>query len=724
MDPQLIDADDKHRAKKDNVRSPDFWRMVRLAWPHRRFILIGLIASVVYGFLHSVSVVAILPVLKVLLADEGLHGWVYRTVAEDRLKVTFDTELGQTYENLTAEDGIGFVNVRSGSALADLSVEAGDRLAGIGGRPAAPLALLEAIARADRAIDLTVHRADRADESGGGPRTLTVTLLEPPWEKRLLRSVAGLVPAVSQRSDRVTTLIYVLGFVVLVVILSNIARFVAEYFTSLGVLRAVMDLRRTLYAQVLRLPMDFFSQHTADIVSRFVQDAQEIQRGLRSLFGKLFREPLRAVFLLAAALYLDARMTLTMLLIGPVAVMIFWYVGRKIRKANRRLLKTYGLMIGALSTTLGAIGIVKAYNAENIERERLWQLDRRMLGHQLKIVKLEAFLHPMLEVLGVVAIAAVTVWLGAQVIDKRIVLEDFVALVAVLGMLVDPLRKVADVYPRVMRSAAGARRIFSVIDAPAEAELVEGAAALPTLSQTIEFRNVTFTYRNAPEPALNDVCVTIARGERVAIVGLNGSGKTTLANMILRFHDPQSGQVLFDGMDIRQATLRSLRKQISLVTQDPVVFALTVAENIAYGARSAERDAVVDAARRAHADDFIGEKANGYDEQIGERGGTLSGGQRQRLCIARAILRDAPILIFDEATSQIDSESEQKIQQSLADLSKDRTTLIIAHRLSTIRFATRIIVMDAGRILDTGTHDELLERCPLYRALCETQLDA
>ena len=723
MDPALITADEKHRAKTGSLRSPDFRRTVRLVWRHRRFIAVGLLASVVYGFLHSASIGFVLPVLKVILAQEGLHGWVYRTVAEDRLGVTFDTFGESTPGVDSPDDHLAFLRIKHRSPLADLSVQAGDRVVAIDGQPVGAVKALEVISQAGQQIELTLRPQElEADQEGATPRTVTVTLPAPSWEKSLLRSAAGLVPPVTQRSDRVAVLVYVLCAMVVVVVLSNVARFIAQYYTALGVLRGVMDLRRMLYSKVLRLPMDFFSQNVSDIVSRFVQDAQEIQRGLMALFGKLLREPVKAIFLLLFALYLDARMTITMLLIAPAAVVIFWQVGRKIRKANKRLLRTYGLMIGALGTTLDAIGVVKAYNAEHLERRNLWRIDRRMFRHQLKIVKLEAFLNPMLEVLGVLAVAAVAAWLGAQVIDQQIRIEEFATLVAVLGTLADPLRKMADVYPRVMRSAAGAQRIFSVLDAPAEVELLEGATTLPPLADRIEFQNVTFTYPNAPEPALRDVCATVRKGETLAIVGPNGSGKTTLARMLLRFHDPQAGCVLFDGQDIRDATLRSLRKQISLVSQDPVVFAVTVAENIAYGERNVAPERIEQAASRAYADEFIRQKADGYDELLGEHGSTLSGGQRQRLCIARAVLRNAPILIFDEATSQVDAESEHKIQQSVAELAKGRTTFIIAHRLSTIRFASRILVMDRGRVLDTGTHDELLERCPLYSALCQTQL--
>jgi len=251
---------------------------------------------------------------------------------------------------------------------------------------------------------------------------------------------------------------------------------------------------------------------------------------------------------------------------------------------------------------------------------------------------------------------------------------------------------------------------------------MEGAVVLPPLSQSIEFRNVTFTYPEGATPALRGADLSVKAGEVLAIVGPNGSGKTTLMNLLLRFYDPQQGQVLIDGNDIRNVTLRSLRDQMSLVTQDALIFPVSMFENIAYGATEATEEAVHSAARRAYADEFIRALPDGYDTISGERGCTLSGGQRQRLSIARAVLRDAPILIFDEATSQIDAESEQKIQTALKEFASGRTTFVIAHRLSTIKFADRIVVLNEGRVVDTGRHEELLARCPLYQMLCRTQL--
>jgi subfamily B ATP-binding cassette protein MsbA len=745
MDPILIDADDRQRASKASVRSPEFKRLLRLIWPHRRLIIIGFICSVIFAFLHAVGVLGVLPILKVMLSDEGLHGWVYRSAAQGRLNLSLHVT-----GDKDGEKDVVIVDIRSKSKLRDYGVTEYDTITGYEFVAPADLAGPAEPAEAPSPVEVqdtptaSAHPINAFEflkaVAEAGPEAVVMLTIRhkgttdhelPPIEVKLDHisaqwwiscALSRYIPRAVERHDRVTTLDYVLAIVVFIAVLSNVARFISQYYMAAGVLRAVMDLRRTLYRKVLRLPMDFFTQKTSDVVTRFVQDAQEVQRGMVAFFGKMLREPVKVVFLLIVALNLNARLTLSMLLIGPVAIFIFWAVGRKIRKANRRLLESYGVMIGALSASLHAIGVVKAYNAENIERKRLWQIDRRMFKHQLRIAMLEAYMPPFLEVLAVFGIAAVTVWLGSQVLNEEIKLEEFGTLVLALGMLIDPLRKVADVYPRVVRSAAGATRIFSVIDSPEEAELLEGAIELPPLADRIEFRDVHFTYPNAGLPALDGVNVSIKKGEAVAIVGPNGSGKTTLTKLLLRFHDPQSGAVLFDGTDIRKGKLRALRRQISIVSQDPVVFEMTIAENIAYGTRDYEIERVVEAARSAHADAFIRTKPGGYDEVVGERGTTLSGGQRQRICIARAIMRNAPILIFDEATSQIDSESEQQIQDAIREFAAGRTTILIAHRLSTIRFAERVIVMDEGHVLDSGTHEELLERCPLYTTLCRTQL--
>jgi subfamily B ATP-binding cassette protein MsbA len=754
MDPYLIDADDQQRARSRSFHWRELKRLVKLTWPFRRTLFVGFAFALVFVILHTVSIAGVFPILKVLLDQEGITGWLDRTAAGMRV----DAEFSQVEE----DGAIRVLHSGKTGALADSGIEAFDTLTFADAAAARDWLTRIAGAEAGTVVSTTALR-------GAETISIAVSLPEAPRETRWLLRAQNLLPAQAD-TRKLRTLTLILGFLVLIVILANVCRFVGEVLVATGVLRAMVSLRAHLYERVLLLPMAFFSvQSTSDVVTRFVQDVQEIQRGLLALFGKFLREPLKAAFILGLAFVLDWRITLTMIVVAPVVVVIFWAVGRSVKKANLRLLRAYGTMIDALSTSLQNLRVVKAYTAEPQERDRLKQIDRNVLRQQIKLARMEAFLSPMLETIAVVAGCGVTVWLAAQVLSQELSLAKFVQLGFTLSMLFDPLRKLSDLYVRLQRSTAGAQRIFQVLDQPGEEEAITDAPKLAPLRERIEFDRVTFTYPGAEVPALKDVSLVVNQGESVAVVGPNGSGKTTLMSLLLRFFDPQEGAIRYDGMDLREASLRSLRQQISLVTQEAVVFAGTPRENITYGAfedgkfiasiasgapgapdaggvvqggsgaghqtalaadgtgaavlaARATEDAVVEAARQAFADEFIRGLPGGYESRLGERGSTLSGGQRQRLAIARAIYRDAPILIFDEATSQIDSESELQIQQALRAYAKDHTTFIIAHRLSTIQFAQRIVVMERGAIVDAGTHEELFERCPLYRTLCETQL--
>ncbi|KAB2937300.1 MAG: ABC transporter ATP-binding protein [Phycisphaerae bacterium] len=714
MDLNSIITDDAQRARPARLLSTQFIRTVGYAWAYRRLLVTGFFCALLFAALHAVSLAGVLPVLKLILDEEGLHGWVDRTAACRRL--------GFEVEIVRRTDGAALTvrSVPDGHVLASAGLNPGDV---IDPTPATPEAWLAEVASkpGGAVFEFNASPAGSGSRAPNAPALIrhTLTLRAPDLKESVKQRLVGLVDRQTLEGDRLKALVVILAIVCVVAVIANVFRFLAELFVSDAVLKGMIRLRAQLYDCVLQLPMSYFAARgTADLVTQFVQDVQEIQRGLLAFFGKLVTEPLKAGFILALAFFLDARLTLAMLVILPAAGSVFWAIGRQARRANRKLLQQYGVMIGGFSTVLSAIDVVKAYTTEAFERRRLDELDRRMFKHQFRLAALQAALPPALEVLAVIGVSIASVWLGSRVLDRQLNVSEFMQLAVVLGMLLDPIRKVADVYTRISRGSAGADRIFRVLDTPPEERERGGDRDVGALRDRIELESVTFMYPNAASPALSDVNLTIRRGECVALVGPNGSGKTTLVNLLLRFYDPQRGGVRYDGADLRTLKLDQLRRQISLVTQKSIIFDGTIRENIAYGREDASDELIRDAARRAFADEFIRARRDGYEERVGEGGIMLSGGQRQRIVIARAILRNAPILIFDEATSQVDTESDEKIHRAIRELARDRTTILIAHRPSTFRFADRIVVLDGGRIVDAGEYDALFVRCALFRSLC------
>ncbi len=692
-------------------RAKHFRRMVALACRRRALLAVGLLATVVFACLHTVSIGAAFPVFKILLEDEGLRGWSNRTVAGQRLGLVLATP--------SEAETLLVTKVGAETPAAEAGLRAGDRIQD--GSARSIQRLLHDLAHVDVGTAVPI-RVTAAGE-GNAPKVIQShpdELDRSMWWLRWATSFVG----DQAETDRMHVLKYLLVGLVLIVVLANIFRYIGEVFIAKAVLEAMMRLRGELYERTLHLPLSFFAgQATADLVGRFVQDIQEIQRGMLTLLSKFIREPLRAVFVLGLAFALDWRMTMTLLLVAPLTGLLFWRVGLRVKRSNRRLLQAYGEMIGTLTASLHNLRVVKAYTAEDRERERLRGVDVRVMNQQLRLAKLQAFVSPAMETVVVFVGSLLTVWLASRVLEHQMKISTFATLGIALTMVFDPLRKLTDVYVRVQRSTAGAERIFQVLDHPIESEDHPRHTDVGPLQNAIEFVNATYTYPGADAAALTGVNLAIRKGETVAFVGPNGCGKTTLVSMLPGLLVPDDGMVLYDGIDLRDATLKSLREQFGLVTQDAVVFAGTPAENIAYGQTHIDESAVRNAAKHASADEFIENIPGGFGAALAERGTSLSGGQRQRLAIARAIFRAAPILIFDEATSQVDSESELKIREAVQEFSQGRTTIIIAHRLSTIQFADRIVVMDAGRIIDSGTRNELFERCTLFRTLCETQFD-
>jgi len=382
-------------------------------------------------------------------------------------------------------------------------------------------------------------------------------------------------------------------------------------------------------------------------------------------------------------------------------------------------------MLGVLEETLVGIRVVKAYTMEGGERKRFFGVNRRLLKQQRRMIRGEAAVAPTIEALGMTAAMGAVALAGYWVLNGKYDMDGdrFLALMGCLVAMFDPVRKLAKVATRFQRADAAAIRIFELYDQPQEKRVLN-APMLPRHTESIEFRHVSFRYPSAAADSLKDVNLTVRAGETLAIVGPNGSGKTTLVSLLPRLADPTAGAVLIDGRDISQYSVRSVRRQIGLVTQESVIFHATIGENIAYGLRRPKEADVLAAAKRAFVDEFVSELPDGYETMVGEHGATLSGGQRQRITIARAILRDPAILIFDEATSQIDSDSEVRIAEAMTEFIKDRTTLLIAHRFATIREADRIAVLDEGAVVDIGTHVKLMDRCGLYRQLYQNQFDA
>ncbi len=462
-----------------------------------------------------------------------------------------------------------------------------------------------------------------------------------------------------------------------------------------------------------------------------MRDTSTLGKGFNTLMGKAIRDLLMGLVGLSTALIIDWQLTAIFLLGLPLIGIAIRKFGKSVRRAAKYSLRQYANMTGAVQETMQSPAVVRLHNAEGYERRRFNTINRRVVEQEMRSRTAKALSSPIIEFIALCGLVAVALLAAYLVFKMESVKPEDVFLVLVslgiAGMSVKPL---ANLNNDLQESGAAATRIHEIMAVPVEPgsrPAPEGQPDLPTLPRhhrDIVFDQIDYQYPGSDELAVRAVTLHIRHGESVAIVGTNGSGKSTLLNLLPRLTTPTRGRVLIDGQDIADVSLRSLRGQLSVVTQQTVLFAGTIADNIAYGRRHVPRADIVAAARAASADDFVNELPRGYDTKLGEAGAGLSGGQRQRLCIARAILRDPAILILDEATSQIDAESEARIAEAIDQLRAGRTTLIIAHRLSTVVDCDNIVVMQHGEIIDQGTHRQLLERCGTYQTLVKTQLTA
>ncbi len=482
----------------------------------------------------------------------------------------------------------------------------------------------------------------------------------------------------------------------------------------------VRDLRRDAYRRLLYQSTRFYSQgSTGDLMSRMLSDVEQIQHAFGHNLTDLVQGFLTLLLLLVYIFSLDARLALLVFVLAPFVLLPIINNTRRLGRAATATRERIGEMGALLSETLRANPVIKTYAMEPFEERRFEDVNEAYFRANRRTVRIQALNSPLMETLAGVGLASLFVYAAARIHAGAMTPGDLLTFLAALMMMYKPLKDITRINMAVQLALSSARRIFDLMDSRSEIVEKPGAPDFPPFETAIRYERVSFAY--AGEPVLRDVTLTIRRGETVAIVGPSGAGKTTLVNLLPRLYDPTAGGITIDGMDLRDGSLGSLRRQIAVVTQETILFDSSARDNIAYGQASPPEKKVREAARAAYAEEFVEALPAGYDTLLGQDAGRLSGGERQRLAIARALYKDAPILILDEATSQLDSESEALVARAFANLMKDRTTLVIAHRLSTVRRADRIVVLDRGRIIEEGTHRDLLTRQGLYRRLHDMQ---
>ena len=527
--------------------------------------------------------------------------------------------------------------------------------------------------------------------------------------------------------DRYHIFLLVLISITFLSVIGSCGRYLHQLMTITVVQRAAMVWRGRMYRQVIHIPLiEQLRVGSADHISRVVFDTRPLMTAYRALLGKTVEQVLRGAAAICVALFWDVGLTLIGLICAPVIAILLQRFGKRVRRATRRVLRTRGRMVGALRESTGAIRVVKVHNAEGYERRRFRRINREQYDQEMKIRSARALASPLIGTLGLFFVILVAGIAGYHIFrNENMDSEGSITVIVSLGLAASALRPLANLNHQLNEGRAAAKRMFELLAMPVEPmgkHRPQKTMPLPRHCQTVTLENLSFRYDDESQPVIDDVCLEIPFGQTVAIVGANGSGKTTLLNFIPRLLTPHSGRVLIDGIDIKTVRLRPLREQIAVVTQQSILFEGSIADNIAYGRHHATEEMIIDAAKTAHADEFIRALPEGYKTMLGEHGEGLSGGQRQRVCIARAILRNPAILILDEATSQIDADSEAKINQALRDIRRGRTVFVVAHRLSTVIDVDQIVVLDRGRVIDQGKHTELLERCHLYQTLAQTQL--
>jgi len=533
----------------------------------------------------------------------------------------------------------------------------------------------------------------------------------------------NLLLEVAQRYDKPTLLIVICLLILVSTILKNLFYYWSSYISSPIRSATITFLRNEVYAKILALPIGYFTERRkGDLISRMTNDIYEIESSVVSTLEGLIKDPLTITGYLAYMIYLSPTLSLFLVILLPVTGFLIGRISRNLKRQSQDAAVRLGESLSVLDETLGGIRIIKGFGAEALMRLRFFRINDSLFHIRNKMNFRRDLASPLTETLGVF-ILTIILYFGGMLIfhnnGKGFTGGDLITYLAVFGMLINPAKNLSTSIFNIQRGAAAMERVEDLLKAPVSILDDPNAKKLETFQHRIEFRHVSFSYDDAV--VLEDISLVIEKGKTIALVGSSGAGKSTLADLVPRFHDVTGGELLIDGVNIRDYSLNSVREQMSIVTQEPILFNDTIAANISLGKPDATLEEIERAAMIANAHNFIVQKEDGYRTNIGDRGSKLSGGERQRLTIARAVLKNPPILILDEATSSLDTESERLVQDAINKMMEHRTSIVIAHRLSTIRHADEIVVLQKGCIVERGTHDELIAQKGFYNKLVEMQ---
>jgi len=530
---------------------------------------------------------------------------------------------------------------------------------------------------------------------------------------------------VDPNRGKVYTLVFICMLVVIMFFLKNLCRYLALYFIAPIRNNVVRDIRNEIYAKIIELPLSYYSEERkGDIMSRMTSDVHEIEWSIMKSLEAVFRDPISIIIFMVTLVIMSPQLTLFVFILLPIAGVLIASLGKSLKRTSVKSKDTLGELISTIEETISGLRIIKAFNADKPSRARFASINQEYTKLMIRIYRKTDLSSPMSEFLGTCVMVVVMYFGGKLVLDDHPTLNAsvFITYIAIFSQVIPPARSFTDAYYNIQKGIASAERIAKILDADITIQEAKDAKSIHSFSTSIEYKNVSFAYlRGDTGYALKNINLKIEKGKTIALVGQSGAGKSTLVDILPRFYDPSEGEVLIDGIPHTHYKITDLRGLMGNVTQESILFNDTVFNNIAFGIAHANEQDVIAAAKIANAHDFIMQIEGGYQSNIGDRGSKLSGGQRQRLSIARAVLKNPPILILDEATSALDTESERLVQDALSNLMKNRTSLIIAHRLSTILHADEIIVMSKGEIIERGTHLELLAKNGAYKKLSDMQ---